>query len=146
MIACGLWRALKKTYCLFFLFEALKKEIEREDQVREPGCSSHWAFFLQHFTAFDSGISELSHGGTKKGKLKNNIMVGTKKLWGKQRRRRNLQSNLWIVSQISIIFFNGFFLNRQVTFLSFWKRTALVCLASNNNTWNVTGGSQFNCK
>ena len=76
-----MWRALKKTYCLFFfVFEALKKKIERErTKVREPGCSKHRAFF-QHFTAFDSGISELSHGGTQKRQIEKQHHGGNEKV------------------------------------------------------------------
>ena len=66
---------------IFFVCVRSSQERDRErTKVQEPGCSNHWAFFLQHFTAFDSGISELSHGGTQKRQIEKQHHGGNEKV------------------------------------------------------------------
>ena len=78
---------------IFFVFEALKKEIERGLKYENLGAAIIEHSFFQHFTAFDSGISELSHGGTQKRQIEKQHHGGNEKVM-RLYRRRNLQSNL----------------------------------------------------
>ena len=77
-----MWRALKKTYCLFFfVFEALKKKIERERGLKYENLG---AASIEHSFNISQPLTQVFQNSVmvehKKGKLKNNIMVGTKKL------------------------------------------------------------------
>ena len=65
---------------IFFVFEALKKEIERGLKYENLGAAiiEHSFFNIsQPLTQVFQNSVMVEH---KKGKLKNNIMVGTKKL------------------------------------------------------------------
>ena len=65
---------------IFFVFEALKKEIERGLKYENLGAAIIEHSFFQHFTAFDSGISELSHGGTQKRQIEKQHHGGNEKV------------------------------------------------------------------